>query len=137
MKSQLITNAKENSGIADSNNCTICALAHSASITYRQAFDIGKAAGRKTGKGFVTRRLIDQAIQAGIKFQKVAFKTMSIANFCKAYPRGRFVCRRSGHAFTVIDGVVTDHLHNRPLQRVTDAWEYRGSSQANFANPWA
>jgi hypothetical protein len=137
MKSQLITNAKENSGIADSNNCTICALAHSAGITYRQAFDIGKAAGRRTGKGFATRRLIAQAIQAGFNFQKVTMRTMSIANFCKANPRGRFVCRRSGHAFTVIDGVVTDHLYNKPLQRVTDAWEYRGSSLAAFANPWA
>jgi hypothetical protein len=113
----------EKSGIKDKNNCTICALSTAACIPYHEAFEIGKESGRKTGKGFATFKLMDTAKKFGIRFEKIESKTISIKNFLLKFPRGRFIVRRRGHAFAIIDGAIYDHITNKPLQRITDIWK--------------
>jgi hypothetical protein len=119
---QLKVIADANSDIKDRRNCTICALSTAAGIPYNEAFQIGKDAGRKTGRGFNTAKLALTAKKSGIKIRKMNHKTLTIQKFLERYPTGRYLVRRSGHAFAIIDGIVYDHLTNTPLQRITDSW---------------
>lgn len=134
----------------DHNCCTVVALSNVTGISFAEAQAIAAAAGRKRNKGFVTRKLIAHAQQHhGFNFKRVigatgevnnayVGETVSIARFCREHPVGRFICRRSGHAFTVINGVVEDLGHNKPLARITDAWELVGRAlqPAQYANPY-
>lgn len=113
----------EKSGIKDNNNCTICALSTAAGIPYNEAYEIGVKAGRKNGKGFVTAKLMETARDNGIKYHKIKSGTITIQKFLKKYPTGRYVVRRRNHAFAIINGIIYDHLNNRPLQRITDIWQ--------------
>jgi len=122
MKHIRVTPEKD-SGIKDNNNCTICALSTSAGIPYNEAFEIGKAAGRKTGRGFHTEKLALTAKKHGISLRKMKHKPITIQKFLERYPTGRYLVRRRGHAFAIIDGIIYDHLTNTPLQRITDSWK--------------
>lgn len=115
--------AEANSGIKDNNNCTICALSTAAGIPYNEAFAIGVKAGRKTGKGFQTTKLMEVARKCGIEYRKIKCGSITIQKFIAKYPVGRFVVRRRGHAFAIIDGTIYDHTKNTPLQRITDIWK--------------
>ena len=114
---------EKDSGIKDNNNCTICALSTSAGIPYNEAFEIGKAAGRKTGRGFHTKKLVLTAKKKGISLRKMKHKPITIQKFLERYPTGRYLVRRTGHAFAIIDGIIYDHLTNTPLQRIKDSWK--------------
>jgi len=113
----------ENSGIKDNNNCTICALSTAAGIPYNEAYEIGIKAGRKNGKGFPTIKLMQTAIENGIKINRIISDRITVQKFLAKYPTGRFIVRRRNHAFAIINGIIYDHLKNRPLQRITDIWE--------------
>lgn len=115
--------AEANSGIKDNNNCTICALSTAAGIPYNEAFAIGVKAGRKTGRGFQTTKLMEVARKFGIDFRKIKSGSITIQKFLVKYPVGRFVVRRRGHCFCIINGVIYDHTENKPLQRITDIWK--------------
>lgn len=115
--------AEANSGIKDNNNCTICALSTAAGIPYNEAFAIGVKAGRKTGRGFQTTKLMEVARKNGIDYRKIKSGSITIQKFLAKYPVGRFVVRRSGHCFCVINGVIYDHVENKPLQRINGIWK--------------
>jgi hypothetical protein len=141
-----IVRADANSGITDRNNCTVCALSNVSGISYHEAHLITHAAGRKMRKGFKTvvlmkhiqenqdnYRLVfkeimnqDKTTTPGVWVSRFAKKGMTIAKFIQQNPTGRFYVRRSGHAFAIINGVVHDHLTNKPLQRITHAWQFLG-----------
>jgi hypothetical protein len=112
-----------NSGFKDTNNCTICALSTAAGIPYNEAYEIGKKAGRKNGRGFITRKLMEVARKNGIDYRKIKTTGITIQKFLKKYPTGRFVVNRRGHAFAIIDGTIYDHLENTPLQRIVGIWK--------------
>lgn len=103
------------------SDCTVRALSVAASIPYTNAHIIAEKAGRKYGKKFSSRLLIDAAINNGISFQKVERARMTVARFLKEYPTGRFYARKNGHAFAIIDGVISDDTSGRC--RVRDAWQ--------------
>jgi hypothetical protein len=122
MKHQKVTPA-ENLGIKDNNNCTIVALSTAAGIPYTEAYQIGKVAGRKHGRGFYTARLMQFAKRRGIAHRKIKTGGMTIQKFLQKHPVGRFVVNRRGHAFAIIDGIIYDHLQNTPLQRIVGIWQ--------------
>jgi len=111
------------SGIKDTNNCTICALSTAAGIPYNEAYEIGKKAGRKNGRGFYTSKLMKTARKNGIVYRKIKTGGITIQKFLQKNPIGRFVVDRSGHAFAVIDGTIYDHLENKPMQRIIGIWK--------------
>lgn len=128
MNHQPTTSAEKN-GFKDNNNCTICALSTAAGIPYTEAYRIGKEAGRKHGKGFYTVKLMNHARKNGIEFRKIFTSGLTIQKFIKKYPTGRYVVNRSGHAFCVIDGVIYDHLKNKPMQRIVGIWRIESSKR--------
>lgn len=131
---------------SDQNCCTVVALSNVTGISFADAQAIAKAAGRRRNCGFSTVKLIAEARKHGHNFEVTigatgtvndAYRgeTVSIARFCREHPVGRFLVRRSGHAFTVINGVVEDRFTNRPLCRITHAWEFKPVVKAaQYAN---
>lgn len=119
-------------------DCTIRALALTASIEYSVAHKIGKDAGRQRRRGFHCQTLLDQAQKSNISFSKIidrhgdgvrTFQPTTIGEFIQKHSKGRFYCRRSGHAFAVVDGIILDNIRNTPRQRITDAWEFIPSAK--------
>jgi len=112
----------------ESRNCTVVALSVSTQMPYTQCLDIAKQAGRKTGKGFRSEKLIDFVNKNSEKiFCKVKLKKpMTIQKFCKKYSKGSFYARKRGHAFAIVDGNVFDMPGEAtPRSMVKDAWKLK------------
>ena len=121
---QKVTNIIPNLGkdIGDTNNCTIVALSIAAGISYEEAYEIGEEAGRKKGNGFYTNKLMQKARKKGIVFEKLRFKEITINKFLKMNLKGRFLVRRRGHAFTIIDSTIYDVLVNPAFARLKEIY---------------
>jgi hypothetical protein len=121
---KLVTTLIPNLGkeYGDTNNCTIVALSIAAGIPYEEAYEIGVGAGRKKGKGFYTKNLMDEARKKGIRFEKLRFKEVTINKFLKMNLKGRFLVRRRGHAFTIIDSTIYDVLVNPAFARLKEIY---------------
>jgi len=120
---------KEDDGFNEYRDCTVRALAISAGIKYYIAHHIARDAGRKNRRGFYVPKIIKEAKKNGLQFYKCVRSSITIQKFLKKYPKGRFYCRRSGHAFAVIDGVILDTTPNTPYQRITEAYEFIPSAK--------
>jgi hypothetical protein len=123
LKTHSTDGGKRQSGIQDKNDCTIRALAVSAGIPYEYAHKIGREAGRKTGKGFLPRILLQHAKREyGITYKKKRYKSVTIQRFIKENPTGRYYVGTNVHAFAIINGTIYDTGLNRPLQRLEEAY---------------
>ncbi len=130
----------------DNNCCTVIALSNVTGISFADAQAIAASAGRRRGRGFSSPRLIAAAAQRGFNFKHVwddtslalsGGKGISVKSFCERFSKGRFYVRISGHAFTIIDGVVEDRFQPKALARITDAWEFTPVVKASqYANPY-
>lgn len=107
-------------------NCTVLALAYSANISYAEAFELAKQAGREDNRGFRSEKLIAHANKAleDNRFYKVKRSPITVQKFCKTYPIGRYYVRKKGHAYAIIDGVVYDKEQPRPRERILEAWKF-------------
>jgi hypothetical protein len=121
---KLVTTLIPNLGkeYGDTNNCTIVALSIAAGIPYEEAYEIGKEAGRKKGNGFYTNKLMATARKYGIDFKKMRYKEITINKFLKLNLKGRYLVRRRGHAFTIIDSTIYDVLVNPTFARLIEVY---------------
>lgn len=127
IKMQLKTTATDGgrgrSGIKESKDCTIRALAVSAGIPYEYAHKIGREAGRKNGRGFHPDKLLKYAKKEyGITYKKKRYKSVTIKRFIKENPIGHYYVATNCHAFAIINGTIYDTGQNRPLQRLEEAY---------------
>lgn len=122
---------KSDDGFNENRDCTVRALAISTGIKYYVAHNIARDAGRKNRRGFYVPEIIKEAKKNGLQFYKCVRSSLTIQKFLKKYPKGRFYCRRSGHAFAVIDGVILDTTPNTPYQRITEAYEFIPKTENN------
>jgi len=106
----------------DRANCTIRALALTASIPYETADKIGKEAGRKKNCGFNPYKLLRKAKGYGIKTNKLKYRSITIQKFLAKHPTGRYYATTNCHAFAVINGSIHDNVIAKPLQRITNVW---------------
>jgi hypothetical protein len=120
------------SGIKDRNACTIIALATAAGIPYKEAFQIGKNAGRKTGCGFYTNRLMKEAKKNGIELKKLKYKSITLQKFLSLGKVGRFVVKRNGHAFAIIGNMIHDVIINPPMSRLVEIYEVKSNRIETF-----
>lgn len=109
-------------GHIDRASCTVRTLASVAGLSFEAASVIADAAGRQRGRRFKSHLLIDAAKRAGLKVHKLRFSGKTVRKFVEQYPSGRFYVRKTGHAFTVIDGVVGDRTTMGSI--ILDAWEF-------------
>jgi hypothetical protein len=120
MQTTIIPNLGKDMG--DKNNCTIIALSVAAGIPYEEAYDIGRQAGRVKGKGFHTKKLMETARKYGIEYRKMRFNEITINKFLKSNLKGRYLVRRRGHAFTIIDSTIYDVMVNPSFARLTEVY---------------
>ena len=106
------------------NDCTVRALASARGLTYDEAYDLLKLAGRQSGKRFrLSDWLNTQPWATKMPFPAVkGQRRMNPVAFCAQFPEGRFICKCSKHAFAVIDGKVLDEFKIRGARCIYTAW---------------
>ena len=113
-------------------NCTVVALAATAGLPYDVAHSIAEAAGRKRNKGFNSAKLLKyfNKKQGTTQFRKIKRSTITVQKFCKNYPTGRYYVRKRGHAYAIVDGIVIDQTKPKPRERILEAWQFVGETNA-------
>lgn len=104
--------------------CTVRALANVTGMTLEMAMMLAVSAGRRKGRRFSSRKLIEHVKSLGLSFRKVRMKPRTLARFLREHPVGRYYVRQATHAFAVVGASVPTgtSLHSR----IVAAWEYRG-----------
>lgn len=134
-------------GKDDRQDCTVQALANVTALTYDEAHELLERHGRKRKRGFNIGRLLRlHPILNFFRFQPVGLektfkhfrksdgwgervratrsKTMTVNQFVRTHPRGRFYLTTNTHAFALIDGGVVDNLRNpKFLCQLEEAFE--------------
>ena len=116
------------------NDCTVRAVATVLGLSYDEVYDQMAHAGRQCNRRFhlldwLESRNHDEPGHFVCKTRRISFpaikgkERMNLAEFCKQYPHGRYICRVAKHVFAVIDGVVYDTFENRCDRCVYLAWE--------------
>jgi len=97
----------------DRGDCVIRAFAVALDLTWIEAYDILCEEARKTYNVPNDDKVYDAALKArgctyvGCKPEQ-GKKRMTVEEFCKAHPKGRFFVNISGHCTAVVDGVCYD-----------------------------
>ena len=113
--------------IAERHDCTVRAVALIAAISYKEAHAILKKAGRKNGHTF---KFISWVAGYGpIADRLKVFYTASAHNthltinqFVKTNPKGRYIVRTKGHVFAVIDGMIHDTVLEGGKRWIRNIW---------------
>lgn len=117
------------------SDCTVRAYAVAAQVGYDEAHTFMRVkCKRPTGDGPEIRNI--RAAFEACGYEELVTRNreaysfsgrdyyITLAQFIKAHPRGRYFVIRQGHAFAVVDGVVRDWLNGRtgPRSRIRQAW---------------
>ena len=111
------------------NDCTVRALALAVDISYDEAYDILKEAGRKCGAGFHFKDWVTTAQVNNCKFEWISFpatkgeRRMNPQKFCNTFPSGKYIARVAKHVFCVIDGVVHDTFESAEDRCIYGCWK--------------
>jgi hypothetical protein len=106
----------------DRNNCALNAMSIVLSKPYYQVAETFKDLGRVRGKG-ASIRMITHALNVFKHYPKPADINnyqmptklkMSLANFAKQYPKGKYYVIKSKHALALINGVWYDNQTPNP-----------------------
>jgi hypothetical protein len=126
--------------LLDANDCAVKALAVATGFSYDDCHSFLELHGRKRGCGTHTALILNRqngcfpelgfrahgliswsrptpAVEAG------TFKTgVTLRAFARAFPQGSYLVTVSGHALSVVDGVVYDGSA-KDLRRIRNAWQ--------------
>ena len=92
----------------DRADCCIRAVAVSTGCTYELASAMFSAAGRKLRTG-TSVEMTYHVHEMFLRMKRVKDVCgWPLAAFIAAYPKGRFILHRRGHAFAVVNGVLHD-----------------------------
>lgn len=133
----LETQACRDLAFAETNDCTVRALAVWAGIPYTEAHAMLRdGANRPPRKGCYPGHVvgsIGRRIEIRVDYvdvrgswsrrQHARAVSMTLGAFVKAYPRGRFYVIVRGHALAVIDGIIHD-WHAGLRRPIESAWEF-------------
>lgn len=118
-------------------DCSVTALANACDISYNEAYEIMRLAGRKPETGVWESTLIRGIMSAG-HWEMQAFGTtenttevnkywpfsyrqnkgITLKNALELMQEGSFVVNMSGHVVAVIDGEILDHSNYKEGTRV-------------------
>jgi hypothetical protein len=106
----------------ETNDCTVTSLAFVMDWSYREAHSHMRSfAGRAVG-GRAPMHMGALALNALSEVKGLCpDKGVTLGEFCKAHPVGRYWVNVTGHALAVINGQVHDHSL-KPRRRVRYAW---------------
>lgn len=111
---------KQSKAMNETNDCTVKAFAISLGTSYDKAHrHLQNFCERKRRKGIISREMIPNSL-TNTKFSIGPYSKsnrITLSEFCRRHPVGRFYVVVARHAIAVIDGVVYDHS-DRPRRRV-------------------
>ena len=131
---------------SERSDCTVAATAIAAQIPYYEAHKLLAEFGRKSrhpvrytafiswlkglalpvGKYHVERVQMPSCLPANrLRAFGPFTQSVTLAQFLRDFPKGRFVVRISGHVFAVIDGVQYDGSPNGSRCKITDIYHFR------------
>lgn len=109
----------------ETNDCTVVTMAEVCKLEYHEAHKILRERFKRPNRrgAYMQRTDFKDAMKEYPIAEGPYSKTnkISLAQFCKKHPVGRFYVLVRGHALAVIDGVVHDHSE-KPRRMVTKAW---------------
>ena len=109
----------------ETNDCTVRAFAEVFNTSYDRARrHLELNCGRKPRKGINSRQTLPQSLK-NTRYRVGAYSKanrITISQFVKKHPIGRYYCCVRGHAIAIIDGVVYDYCH-KPRRQIT--WAMR------------
>tara|TARA_R100000750_G_C2304204_1_gene79966 strand:- start:158 stop:538 length:381 start_codon:yes stop_codon:yes gene_type:complete len=92
----------------ENRDCTVRGLAIAANIPYEKVHAVFKKFGRKNRCGIFTKPIINKVFkELGINAKQVK-RSGSLEKFLRLFPKGNYYVFKSGHAFAVIDGNISD-----------------------------
>lgn len=107
---------------SDTKCCCVVTLMKVMNCTYDKAYKWCRdKGGRLNGQGMVIGQ-VDRMFEAMINTRQVKGpytnnNRITITQFIKKHPKGRFFCVHRGHAFAIIDGVLYDHT-DKPRRQI-------------------
>lgn len=121
--------------IGERKDCTVHATAIAAQIPYFEAHALLARFGRKPRKGisyasFVTMLKVQHITIGEYRVERVTLdRPVTLSQFLRDFPKGRFVVRRLGHVFAVIDGQQFDTMPNGMRVKLTDIYHFTKGAQ--------
>lgn len=106
---------------SESNDCTVISLMHLLDLTYEAAHLIMHKAGREPGRGASMYMAVKQLDPDLLTEIKLPDDGITLAEFMREHPLGRYWVFVTGHALTVDMGRLFDHS-DKPRRRVWFAW---------------
>lgn len=106
----------------DNRYCCVVALMKVMDCSYDKAYKWCRdKGGRLKGRGMLLSE-IDKMFEAmsNTPYRKGPYskvQRITINQFIKKHPEGRFFCANRGHAFAIIDGVLYDHT-TKPRRQI-------------------
>ena len=115
--------------MGERNDCSVIALAASCDLSYKDAHEILRKKGRKTGKGVLTHEILSAVTIAGKTHQNVTeiFKRNfgnTVTKIENAGLKETYLVLTSGHVLTMKDGKALDWTSGR-LHRVQAVYRIR------------
>lgn len=109
--------------LKETRDCTVVSMAEVFDMEYLKAHKILRERfKRKSRKGVNVDKLAELMSEYTIKKGPYTWENkISLGQFCKKHPVGRYYVIVRGHALAVIDGVVYDHS-DKPRRMVVSAW---------------
>ena len=108
--------------LGEDNDCTVVSLAYALRITYDEAHQIMGRAGREDrshGSMIASSRVVGEDILKRV--EGLPYPYITLSEFCKTHPIGRYWVGVTGHALVVENGRVCDHS-DKVRRRVDMAW---------------
>ena len=111
----------------DTNSCTVVTLACVTGNSWKQCDRYLRKYGRRYRKGML-RGQQEEAFKGLTKFitKESPYNSnnrITIGQFVKKHPVGKFYCCVRGHAFAIIDGVLYDHS-DKLRRQITFAYRF-------------
>lgn len=119
--------------MSETNDCTVVSLAYALGITYPEAHEAMRRAGREHRRAAWMHPAVE-GLEPGVATPvKLPYEySITLAEFVSAHPRGRFLLGVTEHALVVVDGRICDHS-DKVRRRVSYAW--RINLQPNKESP--
>lgn len=113
----------------EKNDCSVIALAASCDLSYKDAHEIFRKLGRKTGRGMTTSEILSAVTIAGKTHQNVTeiFKRNygnTVAKIENAGLKETYLVTTAGHVLTMKDGKALDWTSGR-MHRVQSVYRIR------------
>lgn len=124
---------KESKSFNEHNDCTVISFATVWGCSYEQAHTHLKMAGGRQNRHALPwaacRSVATWCPKTLIKAGPYTHKNrITLKEFCKQHPVGRYWVGVSGHALAVIDGVIYDHSY-KPRRQVLMAFRVYGPKE--------